>query len=173
MCANSLAAVFSVADTITTRDSISFKWSRGSDFVAYFLVYGRRILNTRRDIAPGNFTLLANTTYTNFTATSLASGATYEFNIQSVAVNADGDTSVNNEAFFTFQTASVSENANELPPGGTLPDQGGVASQRTCTNWAAWLVISLSLGRPTQSSVCKRAWWLVLRWPWLRCSCSW
>jgi len=108
------APVFSVGETVTTKDSITIKWQQGSEYTDYFLVYGRRIMTARRDLPTGNFTLLMNSTSNTYTATSLASGATYEFSIH--AVTADGIST--NHATFTFQTTSVAEN-QEFPPGGT------------------------------------------------------
>lgn len=79
-------------------------------------MYGRRLTIARRDIASGDFSLLTSGNLTSYTATNLASGASYEFRL----VGVTADNSSNSEATFTFQTASVAENANELPPGGTL-----------------------------------------------------
>jgi len=127
--------VFNVAQTVTTRDSITIRWSKGSDYTAYFNVYGRRIATSRRDLSVGNYTLLMSGNATSYTATGLASGATYEFNIHAMTA----DNSSSSQALFTFQTASVAENSNELPPGGTPCANGrhGV-HQRAPTNPTTW-----------------------------------
>jgi len=109
-----------VGKTVTTRDSISIRWNPGSEYTAYFLVYGRRLTVARRDISTGDFSLLTSGNLTSYTATNLAPGASYEFRL----VGVTADNSSNSEATFTFQTASVAENANELPPGGTLRGRG-------------------------------------------------
>ena len=117
------APVFDVSKTVTTRDSITIRWNPGSAYTDYFLVYGRRLVIARRDIPTGDFSLLAsgNLTFTSYTATNLAPGSSYEFRL----VGMTADNSSSSEATFTFQTASVAENA-ELPPGGMLFGKGGV-----------------------------------------------
>jgi len=108
------APKFNVANTVTTKDSITIFWEKGSALTASFLVYGRRLALSRRDIGTGNYTLLLNSTATSYKAEGLASGATYEFSVH--AVTADGV--ANNQASFTFQTLSVADN-QALPDGGT------------------------------------------------------
>jgi serine/threonine protein kinase len=103
-----------VAQTVITSDSITINWSAGSSLTASFLVYGRRLVNSR-DLDPGNFTLLQNSSATSCRVGNLASGSFYTFRVQAIS----GDGSNTNAAEFTFQTASVLGGQGTLPPGGT------------------------------------------------------
>ena len=114
-----VAPVFNLAATVATVDSIKFTWAPGSSLTASYLIYVKRVTNTR-DYSASNFTLLANTTSTSFTASSLASGTFYTFLVS--AVTATGE--VNNQVQFTFQTQAAA-GQGQLPEGCTcLGDKG-------------------------------------------------
>jgi len=100
---------------VTTSDSIKIIWIAGSALTSSYLVYGRRTINSR-DLAPGNYTLLQNSTATSCQITNLASGSFYTFSVHALtASGVDG-----NQAEFTFQTTALSGQEGTLPPGGAL-----------------------------------------------------
>ena len=117
--------MFNLAATVATVDSIKFQWAPGSSLTAAYLVYVKRVTNTR-DYSTANFTLLANTTTTTYTASGLASGTFYTFVVN--AVTASGE--VNNQVQFTFQTQAAA-GQGQLPEGCTWPRRRRRKTQRT------------------------------------------
>ena len=105
--------MFNLAATVATVDSIKFQWAPGSSLTAAYLIYVKRVTNTR-DYSTTNFTLLANTTSTSYTATGLASGSFYTFLVNSVTATGE----VNNQVQFTFQTQAAA-GQGQLPEGCT------------------------------------------------------
>ena len=114
--------MFNLAATVATVDSIKFTWAPGSSLTAAYLIYVKRVTNTR-DYSTSNFTLLANTTSTTYLASGLASGSFYTFLVN--AVTAAGE--VNNQVQFTFQTQAAA-GQGQLPEGCTC--QGDIGEKR-------------------------------------------
>lgn len=105
--------MFNLAATVATVDSIKFTWAPGSSLTASYLIYVKRVTNTR-DYSTANFTLLTNTTTTTYTASGLASGSFYTFLVNSVTASGE----VNNQVQFTFQTQAAA-GQGQLPEGCT------------------------------------------------------
>ena len=90
---------------------------------AYYLVYGQRT-TASRDLDLDTWTLLQNSTNTTVTVSNLASGATYTFRVDAVAI--DGTT---NSAEYSFQTLSSTAGAG-VPEGCTCALQLPVRRNR-------------------------------------------
>ena len=118
-----VAAVFNVSSTTSTSTSIKVAWKAGSTLTAYYLVYGQRT-TASRDLDLDTWTLLQNSTNTTVTVSNLASGATYTFRVDAVAI--DGTT---NSAEYSFQTLSSTAGAG-VPEGCTCALQLPVRRNR-------------------------------------------
>ena len=116
------AAVFNVANTVISANSIQFSWSAGSSLTKSYLIYGQRA-SSSRDLPVGNWTLLQNSTRTSCTVGSLASGAFYTFSVHSITDTGEDS----NQAAYSFQTTSTSSGAS-VPEGGAFQ----------CEGWGRW-----------------------------------
>ena len=112
------AAVFNVANTVISANSIQFSWSAGSSLTKSYLIYGQRA-SSSRDLPVGNWTLLQNSTSTSCTVNNLASGAFYTFSVHSITEFGQDS----NQAAYSFQTTSTSSGAN-VPEGGAFQSEG-------------------------------------------------
>ena len=123
-----LPPVVNVSSAVTTENSIAFSWQPGSQLTDSYLVYGQRLSNNR-DVPFGNLTLLANSTNTSYTATSLSSGSTYLFRVRAVGTFEGAASNTD----YTFQTRAVSSQV-VVPDGGTCVEAR--APRRTRRTWA-------------------------------------